>query len=152
MTHKSLLYIISFSFILALFGCIVKFDNLEYYKLGYSPNNDNFPTDGVYYKPSSLSYSDSIWPNAVEYLTFFKDGSFTFGSQVENIDIFLTKLQNPQEQLKNHTFLSGNYAPVLAVHFRPYSCLQSVPPQHDLYLRIHTSNEECWFLHPRDLR
>ena len=33
-------------------------------------------------------------------------------SFLENIDLFLTKLQNPKEQLKDHTYLSGNYAPV----------------------------------------
>lgn len=31
---------------------------------------------------------------------------------LQQIDRILTKLQNPKEQLKNHTYLTGNYAPV----------------------------------------
>ena len=51
-------------------------------------------------------------------------------SFLENIDIFLTKLQNPQEQLKNHTFLSGNYAPVSEEYVQvPVSVVEGNLPQ-----------------------
>jgi len=35
---------------------------------------------------------------------------------LHSLDRFLTRLQNPQEQLKHHTYLTGNYAPVTKEH------------------------------------
>ncbi|KAL7535928.1 hypothetical protein ACHAXR_006813 [Thalassiosira sp. AJA248-18] len=37
-------------------------------------------------------------------------------SLLHKLDRFLTKLQNPEEQLADHTYLSGNYAPVSQEH------------------------------------
>lgn len=51
-------------------------------------------------------------------------------SFLENVDLFLTKLQKPQEQLNNHTYLSGNYAPVSKEYVQaPVSVVEGAIPQ-----------------------
>lgn len=66
-------------------SCIIHYDSLEYYIDGYNPNNSTFSTNGFYYSKSDSTVHSS-WPNAVQELYFFKDGSFQFGSNSEHLD------------------------------------------------------------------
>lgn len=66
-------------------SCIIHYDRLEYYVEGYNPNNNSFSTNGFYYTKSDTTVHRS-WPNAIEYIYFFKDGIFNWGSNVEYID------------------------------------------------------------------
>ena len=79
---KYILYILTFGL---LNGCILHYDSLEYYHEGYNPNNDSFPTKGFYFAQSDSSFLKK-WPNAIKEMYFFKDGTFNWGSNVENID------------------------------------------------------------------
>jgi hypothetical protein len=53
---------------------------------------------------------------------FFSVGALAFSAQStkpslrEKADQFLTKFQKPEESLRKHLYLSGNYAPVLEEH------------------------------------
>jgi hypothetical protein len=79
---KILLIIIS---AILIQGCILQYDSLEYYSEGYNPNNSSLPVDGYYFKSSDSTFLEN-WPNAVITMEFYENGTFRFGSNVENID------------------------------------------------------------------
>jgi len=66
-------------------SCITHYDRLKYYVDGYKPNNISFPCNGFYFSKSDSTVHGG-WPNAIQEIYFFKDGSFEFGSNTENID------------------------------------------------------------------
>lgn len=85
---KPLTYIMKTALIILLLtlqSCIIHYDRLEYYVEGYNPNNDSFSTNGFYYTKSDTTVHGN-WPNAIQEIYFFKDGSFEFGSNTEHID------------------------------------------------------------------
>lgn len=73
------------SLLIVLQSCISFYDSLEYYIDGYQPNNSALPTNGFYYSKSD-STVHGAWPNAIQEIYFFKDGSFELGSNYEHID------------------------------------------------------------------
>jgi hypothetical protein len=79
---KNIFYILIFGL---LNGCILHYERLEYYQEGYNPNNNSFPTKGYYFTQSDSSFLKE-WPNAIQEMYFFKDGTFMWGSNVEHID------------------------------------------------------------------
>lgn len=60
-----------------------------------------------------------------------KDASKVVFSPLEKFDRFLTRLQDPSEQLEQHTYLSGNYAPVSEEHVQiPVEVVEGAIPPH----------------------
>ena len=72
---------------------------------------------------------------------------------LQNVDRFLTKLQKPEEQIKGHTYLSGNYAPVKDILVdQPVVVVEgAIPPGVEgMYVRngpnpVHNNRLYHWF-------
>ena len=82
-------------FVLLLLGsCIMHYDRLNYYKEGYTPNNAGFRTNGFYYTSADSSIRET-WPNSVIEIYFFKNGTFLYGSNYENLELLDTLVCQP---------------------------------------------------------